>query len=185
MPLDLSIPGQLTFALLPDVVLMGGAMLLLLVAAWRPATAAHQRVVGLASMALVALTMGLVVWEWSRGYSVGRGPVAADTFRWIADLIFLVGALMTLALSVDYNARERIDAPETHVLILLATAGMMLLAAARDLMVVFLGIELMSVSVYVLTGMNRRSARSAEASLKYFLLGAFSTAFLLYWIALL
>jgi len=86
---------------------------------------------------------------------------------------------------VDYNRRESIDAPESHVLILLATAGMMLLAGARDLMVVFLGIELMSVSVYVLTGLNRRSARSAEASLKYFLLGAFSTAFLLYGIALL
>ena len=184
MPLDLSIPGQLTFALLPDIVLMGGAMLLLLVAAWRPASVAHQRTVGFASIALVFVTMALVSWFWYRGYTVGRGPVASDTFRWIADLIFLLGALMTLALSVDYNARERILDPEGHVLVLLATAGMMLLAAARDLMVVFLGIELMSVAVYVLTGMNRRSARSAEASLKYFLLGAFSTAFLLYGIAL-
>ena len=184
MPLDLAVPGQLTLALLPDVVLMGGAMILLLVAAWRPPSVSHQRVVGLASMALVAVTMGLVVWFAFRGYTVGRGPIAADTFRWIADLIFLVGALMTLALSVDYNRREGMDAAETHVLVLLATAGMMLLAAARDLMVVFLGIELMSVSVYVLTGMNRRSARSAEGALKYFLLGAFSTAFLLYGIAL-
>jgi NADH-quinone oxidoreductase subunit N len=70
------------------------------------------------------------------------------------------------------------------VLILLASSGMMLLASARDLMIVFLGIELMSISVYALAGMNRRSERSAEGALKYFLLGAFSTAFLLYGIAL-
>ena len=70
------------------------------------------------------------------------------------------------------------------MLILLASSGMMLLAAARDLMIVFLGIELMSISVYALAGINRRSERSAEGALKYFLLGAFSTAFLLYGIAL-
>ena len=62
---------------------------------------------------------------------------------------------------------------------------MMLLAGARDLMIVFLGIELMSISVYALAGINRRSVRSAEGALKYFLLGAFSTAFLLYGIALI
>src|SRR2546429_389741 len=69
-------------------------------------------------------------------------------------------------------------------LVLLASSGMMLLAAARDLIIVFLGIELMSISVYALAGINRRSIRSAEGALKYFLLGAFSTAFLLYGIAL-
>nr|MBP9107353.1 NADH-quinone oxidoreductase subunit N [Gemmatimonadaceae bacterium] len=71
-----------------------------------------------------------------------------------------------------------------HVLTIFAVGGMMLMAAARDLMVLFLGIELMSIAVYVLAGLNRRSARAAEGSLKYFLLGAFSTAFLLYGIAL-
>ncbi len=69
-------------------------------------------------------------------------------------------------------------------MVLFAAAGMMVLAAARDLVLVFLGIELMSIAVYVLAGLNRRSARAAEASLKYFLLGAFATGFLLYGIAL-
>jgi len=185
MPLDLSIPGQLTFALLPDIVLMAGAMLLLLYAGWRQDSVAHQRTVGFLAMLLIAVTIGLVVLFAYRGYTAGPGVIAADNFRWIADVIFLLGALLTTALSVDYNQREELTAPESHVLVLLATAGMMLLAASRDMMVVFLGIELMSVSVYVLTGLNRRSARSAEASLKYFLLGAFSTAFLLYGIALI
>ena len=68
---------------------------------------------------------------------------------------------------------------------LFAAIGMMVLAAARDLMFIFLGIELMSLAVYVLAGLDRRSARGAEAALKYFLLGAFSTGFLLYGMALL
>ena len=92
--------------------------------------------------------------------------------------------MLSLALADDYSRRAEPVTAESHVLMLLATSGMMLLAGARDLMLVFLGIELMSISVYVLAGLNRRSARSAEAALKYFLLGAFSTAFLLYGIAL-
>jgi NADH-quinone oxidoreductase subunit N len=100
------------------------------------------------------------------------------------DIIILLGTIFTIALSIDDNRRTGIVAAESHVLVLLASSGMMLLAAARDLMIVFLGIELMSISVYALAGINRRSVRSAEGALKYFLLGAFSTAFLLYGIAL-
>jgi NADH-quinone oxidoreductase subunit N len=88
-------------------------------------------------------------------------------------------------MAIDYNDREGITAGESHVLILLASSGMMLLAAARDVMIVFLGIELMSIAVYVLAGLDRRSGRAAEGALKYFLLGAFSTGFLLYGIALI
>jgi NADH-quinone oxidoreductase subunit N len=100
------------------------------------------------------------------------------------DIVILLGAIAAIALGIDDNDRSGTTTAETHVLILLAASGMMLLAAARDLMIVFLGIELMSVSVYALAGLNRRSVRSAEGALKYFLLGAFSTAFLLYGIAL-
>jgi NADH-quinone oxidoreductase subunit N len=110
--------------------------------------------------------------------------IAVDNFRWSADLVFLMATIATIALSMDYNARQGIIAGESHVLLLFATSGMMTLAAARDLMIVFLGIEIMSVAVYVLAGLNRRSERSAEGAIKYFLLGAFSTAFLLYGIAL-
>jgi NADH-quinone oxidoreductase subunit N len=181
---DLHVPLQLTWALGPDLVLAVGAMVLMLWAAWRPESVEHQRAVGRASLVLVGLTMVTVVAYQAAHVTAGPGIVAVDTFRWASDLIFLVATLCTIALSMDYNAREGILAAESHVLVLFATAGMMLLAAARDLMIVFLGIELMSIAVYVLAGMNRRSARSAEGALKYFLLGAFSTGFLLYGIAL-
>ena len=183
-PIDVGLPAGLTLALLPDLVLIGGAMLLMLWAAWRPESASHQRSVGIGALALTAITAVAVVWFAISGQTAKPGVVAVDGFRWGADLIFLLATFITIALSIDYNAREGIDAAESHVLVLFATSGMMILAAARDLMIIFLGIELMSIAVYVLAGLNRRSARSAEAAIKYFLLGAFSTAFLLYGIAL-
>lgn len=185
MTLDLMVPSQLMGALLPDLLLMGGAMLLMLFAAWRPDSNEHQRAVGFASLALLVATIGAVVWMSVRGDTANEnGVIAVDGFRWMVDLVILLGAAGTIALAIEHNERDGISQPEAHVLVLFAASGMMILAAARDLMVIFLGIEIMSVAVYVLAGMNRRSVRSAEASLKYFLLGAFATGFLLYGIAL-
>ena len=184
MNFDLSMPGQLTAALGPDLLLMGGSMLLLLWAGWRRESDEHQRSVGILSMALCVLTMIAVGYYASRGYTASVGAIAVDNFRWATDEILLIATLGTIAMSLDYNRREGITPGETHVLLLLATSGMMILAAARDLIIVFLGIELMSIAVYVLVGINRRTERSAEGAIKYFLLGAFSTAFLLYGTAL-
>ena len=183
-PIDPSLPGGLTLALAPDLILMGGAMILMLWAAWRPESTSHQKSVGWGALALTLISTAAVVWFAVSGATAKEGIVAVDGFRWGSDLIFLLATFIAIAVSIDYNTREGIDAPESHVLVLFATSGMMILAAARDLMIIFLGIELMSIAVYVLAGLNRRSARSAEAAIKYFLLGAFSTAFLLYGIAL-
>jgi NADH-quinone oxidoreductase subunit N len=184
MNFDLTMPAQLTAALGPDLVLMGGAMILLLFAGWRRESDAHQRSVGILSIGLCVLTMIVVGYYAYQGYTASDGPIAVDNFRWAADEILLLATIGTIAMSLDYNTREGITPGETHVLLLLATSGMMILAAARDLIIVFLGIELMSVAIYILVGMNRRRERSAEGAIKYFLLGAFSTAFLLYGIAL-
>ncbi|MGA0920611.1 MAG: NADH-quinone oxidoreductase subunit N, partial [Gemmatimonadaceae bacterium] len=185
MTYDLAVPSQLLAALLPDLTLMGGAILLLLAAAWRPDSDGHQRLIGRGAMALVVLTIGSVIATALRGATVTDGPIAMDGFRWTMDLVILLGALGTIAISTEQHARDGIKHPESHVLVLFAASGMMILAAARDLMVIFLGIEIMSVAVYVLAGLNRRSARAAEGALKYFLLGAFATGFLLYGMALI
>ncbi|HEY1951708.1 MAG TPA: NADH-quinone oxidoreductase subunit N [Gemmatimonadaceae bacterium] len=184
MQFDLSMPAQLSGALGPDLLLMGGSMLLLLWAGWRRESDEHQQSVGILSMALCIFTMVAVGYYAYEGYTATVGPVAVDNFRWALDEILLIATLGTIAMSLDYNKREGITPGESHVLLLLATSGMMILAAARDLIIVFLGIELMSIAVYVLVGINRRRERSAEGAIKYFLLGAFSTAFLLYGIAL-
>lgn len=182
--LDLAVPLQLTLALGPDLLLMGGAMILLLWAAWRPESGAHQRSIATASMVLAALTAGLTWWYLFEGFTAEPGPIAVDNFRWMANMVILTGTIFAIALARDDNDRQGITAAESHVLMLLAAAGMMLLVAARDLMIVFLAVELMSIAVYALAGLNRRSQRAAEGALKYFLLGAFSSAFLLYGIAL-
>jgi NADH-quinone oxidoreductase subunit N len=184
MNFDLSMPAQLSAALGPELVLLGGAMILLLWSGWRPESDVHQRSVGILSIGLCILTMIAVGYYAYQGYTASNGPIAVDNFRWAADGIFLIATAGTIAMSLDYNTREGITPGETHVLLLLATSGMMILAAARDLVIVFLGIEIMSVAIYILVGMNRRRERSAEGAIKYFLLGAFSTAFLLYGIAL-
>src|SRR5215475_1083339 len=183
MTLDLLNPTHLVLALVPDLVLMGGALILLVWAAWGRDTHAHQRAVGFASIILTGITLILCL-QWVGRFHAGPGAIAVDNFRWMVDVVILLGTVFAIALSMDDNMRSGITAAESHVLILLASSGMMLLAGARDLMIVFLGIELMSISVYALACIKRRSVRSAEGALKYFLLGAFSTAFLLYGIAL-
>jgi NADH-quinone oxidoreductase subunit N len=185
MTYDLLIPSNLVAAMLPDLVLMFGAMALMLYAAWRPDSIQHQRSVGIASMGLIVVTIAAVIYMAARGDTAGRGIIAVDPFRWAVDIVVLLGALGTIALAVEYNAREGIAQAEMHVLVLFAAAGMMILAAGRDLMVIFLGIEIMSIAVYALAGFNRRSPRAAESALKYFLLGAFATGFLLYGMALI
>jgi NADH-quinone oxidoreductase subunit N len=184
MSFDLSIPAQLTTALGPDIILMAGAMLLLLWSAWKPESDQLQKNIGVASIVLCVTVIVAIAFYVARADTSLPGIIAVDNFRWTADIVFLLATIGTIALSVDYNSREGITAAESHVLLLFATAGMMTLAAARDLMIVFLGIEIMSVAVYVLAGLNRRSEKSAEGAIKYFLLGAFSTGFLLYGIAL-
>src|SRR5918912_545255 len=172
-------------ALLPDLILGVGAMLLLLYAAWGRESLQRQQRVGVLAILLCVAAGAAVVWMALNGAKATPGVIAVDNFRWATDLIVLLATVMTVFLALDYSRREGLVIAESHVLVLLAASGMMLLAAARDFALIFLGIELMSIAVYVLAGLNRRSARAAEAALKYFLLGAFSTAFLLYGIALI
>lgn len=184
--LDLSTPMGLTRALTPEIVLTIWSLLVLLVVAWRHRTGADSRLVGWLSLAGVVLTGVAVVWMWVGGTTASGVPnmIEVDAFRFATSMLFLGAAGATILISLGYLERERLLAPEYYVLVLLATAGMMFMSGAVDLIVLFLGLEVMSVAVYVLAGYNRGSAFSAEAALKYFLIGAFASGFLLYGIAL-
>ncbi|HEX9727279.1 MAG TPA: NADH-quinone oxidoreductase subunit N [Gemmatimonadales bacterium] len=186
MLLDLSTVGGIFLALLPEIVLTVWALALMLAIAWKHGQPGYQRQVGLATVSGLVAALIAVLWLWTRQAAPSGLPmmIALDTFRYAIAVVFLLGAIATVLLSLEYLARERIDVPEYYVLILFATIGMMLMGGGADLIVIFLGLELMSVSVYVLAGIRRRSGASAEAALKYFLLGAFASAFLLYGIAL-
>jgi len=109
--------------------------------------------------------------------------VAADNFGLFVTLILIIVGVLSLAISSATIDREHLPRGEYYALMLFATAGMMLMATASDLLVIFLALEVMSLAVYVLTGIRRDSPTATEASFKYFLLGAFSSAFFLYGIA--
>jgi NADH-quinone oxidoreductase subunit N len=184
--LDLSTPWGVTVALLPEVLLTGWALVVLLVVSWRHQTAQDSRLAGWLSFAGVVLSGAGVAALWGNGVTPDglAQMVALDSFRYAAAGIALLAAGATILLSLGYLERERLLAPEYYPLVLLATAGMLFLGGAEDLIVLFLGLEVMSVAVYVLAGYNRANAFSAEAALKYFLIGAFASGFLLYGIAL-
>ncbi|MBI5185227.1 MAG: NADH-quinone oxidoreductase subunit N [Nitrospinae bacterium] len=142
----------------------------------------------LAFIALAGLAAALV-------FSCGRetvhavysfnGAFVVDKFSLFFNLIFCVSTALVVLISLQYLDRENLHLGEYYALLLFGTVGMMMVAGAADMIMVFLGIEVLSICLYVLAGMNRRQPRSAESAMKYFLLGAFATGFLLYGIALI
>jgi len=114
-----------------------------------------------------------------------NGMVTGGGFAAYFDILFSIGGLLTILTSRQYLQRENIEHDEFYSLVLFAVAGMMLIAHSNHLLILFIGIEVMSVSFYILSGYMRNNAKSVESSLKYFLLGAFATGFLVYGIALI
>jgi NADH-quinone oxidoreductase subunit N len=133
----------------------------------------------------VAVSLVLSFFHLGGGVPVFGGMLFQGGFAGYCNLIFLSSALLTIVLSRGYLERMEYHRGEFYVLIIFATTGMMLMAGALNLITIFLGIELMSVPLYVLAGFMRKKERANEAALKYFLLGAFATGFLLYGIALI
>ena len=111
------------------------------------------------------------------------GVIRADNFALFINIVLCIVGMLTMLFSNDVVEREHIPAGEYYALTLFAICGMMMMAAATDLLVIFVALEILSLAVYVLTGIRRQSAAGAEAAFKYFLLGAFSSAFFLYGIA--
>src|SRR5439155_12711175 len=141
----------------------------------------------LAAVALLVLAAaaGAALWLWAHGAGPGGfgDTLRADRYALFFALLLVAATALSILLSVDFLRQQALPAGEYYALMLLSTSGMIFMAAANDLIVIFLALEIMSVAVYVLFGMLRRELRSNEASLKYFLLGAFATGFLLYGIA--
>ena len=186
MTLNLTQQADYLWALLPEIVLSLWAMLVLLVDVFQKGSQsiASRPVIAWLALAGLGATAVANAWLLTIDDVVGPALVAVDGFRVFSNFIFLLSAALSILISMGYLDRRGINRGEYHVLILFATVGMMLLAASHELILLFLALELMSVGVYVLVGFDRRDPRSSEASMKYFLLGAFSSAFLLYGIAL-
>jgi NADH-quinone oxidoreductase subunit N len=186
MTLDFTNPADYLLAMLPEVVLSIWAMLVLLVDVFRRGSRSEQSGSGIGRLVLAGVLLAAAAngWLLTLDESGTSGVIALDAFRVFTNFLILLAVALFVVMADRYLDEEHLRYGELYVLVLFAAVGMMVFAGSRELMVIFIGLELLSVPVYVLTGANRRDQRSAEGALKYFLLGAFSSAFFLFGIAL-
>jgi len=170
------------YTILPIIILVIWACVLLLVDLFIPRTRKGWTAL-LAAFGL-ALTMGASLSQSYQSLTAFNGMIVLDGFSSFMSVLFLASGLLGIALAYDYLKRMGIERGEYYVLMLFSISGMMLMAQAADLIVIFLALELLSIPLYVLAAFARPRADSEEAGLKYFLLGAFATGFVVYGIAL-
>ncbi|MEN6371041.1 MAG: NADH-quinone oxidoreductase subunit N [Armatimonadota bacterium] len=138
-------------------------------------------------VALIGCIAGLVAvgFMWGRHLSGFGGMLIADNFSELVKMVILTAAALAILLSVDYARREEFQQGEYYSLMLLSTVGMLFLASSANLIMVFLSLEILSIALYIMAGFATGRQRSQEAGMKYFLLGSFSAAILIYGVALI
>lgn len=181
--MEISIPTFDFLVIAPEIVVLVTALLVMVVDLFL-GEEQKSRLAWLSLVGVVAAA-GLSYYIWDGTDPQLHHMLAADGYALFLNLVILSGAGLAILFSVEYAARTGLAQGEYYTLLLLSTTGMMLMAAAINLMTVFLALEILSIALYVLVGLNRAERRSAEAALKYFLLGAFATGFLLYGMALI
>src|SRR5918996_4522127 len=163
------------------IVALSGAAAMLAEAFRQPGE--RMPIAGLGLIGLVgAAIASAFLWDTDRS---SFGVIRADNFSLFVNLILCVVGVLTMLFSNEVVERNHLPPGEYYALTLFAICGMMMMAAATDLLVTFVALEILSLAVYVLTGIHRPSVSGAEAAFKYFLLGSFSSAFFLYGIAFL
>lgn len=170
----------------PELIVGVAGVVIMLVDAFSPRT--QRWITGSLSLATLIAAGVASIWlavAWPGARSAFNGMIVLDELRLSFTLIFLFVSILTILISMVSIEIEKLPAGEFHALLLFATVGMMLMASAGDLVIVFLGLEILSIATYVLAGFRRSDVRSNESSLKYFILGSFASAFLLYGIALI
>ena len=170
--------------IIPEIIVLVTACTVLLVDLFAPQ---KERAFTLAVTTIIGLLLAIISEVQLHGKDITGfyGTVVSDDFSVMFELIYLSVAIVTVFLSRHYIAENEMNFGEYYVLLLTAVSGMMFMTSGLDLLVIFIGLEIMSISSYILVGIKRKVARANEAALKYLLLGAFSTGFLLYGISML
>ena len=145
-----------------------------------------RTVTGVISLVGLVVSGVLLAMLWTEPQAAGswNGMIAHDNLRLGFSFVFLLVSAMTVLISTVWVERENVPAGEYHALLMFATFGMMLMASGNDLVVIFLGLETLSIATYVMCGLRRGDLKSNESAMKYFILGSFASAFLLYGMAL-
>jgi NADH-quinone oxidoreductase subunit N len=182
------VPPIRWLAILPPIIMIGGAVVLLGVASLvsRPLRVAVSTV---ATVVISGAALGVAIWQWvdvqdHGAHTYVKQAVVMDGFSVFVTMLVAIAMLLSALVADGYLRREGVQGAEFHVLAMVSASGAMLMAMANDLIIVFLGLEILSIALYVLTAFNYRRAASGEAALKYFILGGFSSAIFVYGIAL-
>jgi len=165
----------------PELILAVGALALLMVGAY-----SRENTSGLVTGLAVGVLAIAGLWMWLAGGqgTAFDGAFRQDDFARFMKLVTLTGSAVALVMSIGYARAQRYDSYEYPVLVVLSTLGMMLMISANSMISLYLGFELQSLALYVVAAINRENARSSEAGLKYFVLGALGTGMMLYGISL-
>src|SRR6476660_9345405 len=185
LALQLTSPDVNLWLILPELAICIVGVVVMLVDAFAKPT--QRWITGSISIAGLIAAAGSSTWlclSWRGATEAFNGMIVLDELRLGFTFVFLVVSGLTILVSMVWVENERLPAGEFHALLMFATAGMMFMASAGDLVMVFLGLEILSIATYVMCGFRRTDVRSNESSMKYFILGSFSSAFLLYGIAL-
>ncbi len=168
-------------AILPETITASVAVLIMMIEA--VARKIERRVAGGVSLLGIIGAALAVASLWGRNETSFKGMIITDDLRLFFAMIFLIVTFLTVLISLRWIEEESLPVGEYFALLMFATTGMLFMSAANDLVMIFLGLEITSISTYVLCGYRRHDLRSNESAMKYFILGSFSTAFLLYGIA--
>ena len=180
---DLVAPDANVSLILPELIVALAGVIVMVYDSYFP----KQRTVSGAIALIGILASGIVLatmWGGNSPASGWNGMIAHDNLRLSFSFVFLFVSAMTVLISTVWVEREDVPAGEYHALLLFATFGMMMMSAGNDLVVIFLGLETLSIATYVMAGLRKGDLRSNESAMKYFILGSFASAFLLYGMAL-
>lgn len=166
--------------LLPEIIVAVGAMLLLMIGAFERESDWSAESIGWMAVAVLGSAIFFMTWQPDERVVLFDGAFVSDAYARFCKILVLAGSAAALMMSFGYLKRVAIMKFELPVLMLLAVVGMMMLVSAADLIALYLGLELMSLALYVLAAFRRDDVRSSEAGLKYFVLGALSSGMLLY-----
>lgn len=176
-------PNVNVTSILPEVIVALAGIIVMVFDCFVPR---QRKVTGMISLIGIALSAASLFYIWTGNFdNAWNGMIKFDNLRFSFTIVFLLVSALTILTSTVWVEREDVPIGEYHSLLMFATVGMMLMAAGNDLVVIFLGLETLSIATYVMAGLRRSDLKSNESAMKYFILGSFSSAFLLYGMALI
>jgi NADH-quinone oxidoreductase subunit N len=183
--MDLVNPNVNFAIIMPEVIIAIAGIIVMMYDSFFPK---QRNITGILSLVAIAITAVLLAMMWSADSGVPAtawgGMIAHDSLRLSFAFVFLLVSAITILISTVWTDREDVPVGEYHALLLFATFGMMLMSAGNDLVIIFLGLETLSIATYVMAGLRKSDLKSNESAMKYFILGSLASAFLLYGMAL-